>query len=276
MSSGNVTGSFWTTTDYGLNLLTMQQTELDTLLKNDSTTLEDILDCEELLQQCSNKNETLIDFLCGEKNLKKLLGYITRKPEENISKISEERRHRKNGDNESKETETMGSVGHPHKKSSLSSIPENNDSTATQSQAQEQKKRDDKSKEKKKKKKPNGNADPKFNALMWGLFQDHIPPPPPLPPSSTTTTTTTTSTSTSTSTSTQTTTSTDHKSSAQVQQKRDHVGNDSDDNDPELPDLNVLKGLCMCMCFFFFPPFPFYWKRVCTKGGSLLKTFYLF
>ena len=79
--------SFWST-EYGQNLLSVEQTEIDKLLSNqDTTTLEDLFDEDELLQQCSNKNTQLINFLSRRDNITKLVSYITRPWQEHMQQI---------------------------------------------------------------------------------------------------------------------------------------------------------------------------------------------
>lgn len=79
--------SFWST-EYGQNLLSVEQTEIDKLLSSpNTTTLEDLFDEDELLQQCSNKNTQLINFLSQRENITKLVSYITRPWQEHMQQI---------------------------------------------------------------------------------------------------------------------------------------------------------------------------------------------
>lgn len=79
--------AFWNT-EYGQNLLSVEQTEFDKLLSSpDETFLEDLFDEEELLQQCSNKNSKLVTFLSQPHNLTKLVSYITRPWQQHIEQI---------------------------------------------------------------------------------------------------------------------------------------------------------------------------------------------
>lgn len=45
------------------------------------------MDDDELLQQCSNKNGVLIDFLSKDENITKLISYITRPWQEHMTRI---------------------------------------------------------------------------------------------------------------------------------------------------------------------------------------------
>eukprot|EP01083_Nonionella_stella_P065309 171006_1 len=79
--------SFWST-EYGQNILSVEQTEIDKLLTAPSSaTLEDLFDEDELLQQCSNKNTQLISFLSQQENITKLVSYITRPWQEHMTQI---------------------------------------------------------------------------------------------------------------------------------------------------------------------------------------------
>merc|ERR1712115_705718 len=63
-------------------------TEIDKLLSSpNNTTLEDLFDEDELLQQCSNKNTVLINFLSKRQNITKLVSYITRPWQEHMQQI---------------------------------------------------------------------------------------------------------------------------------------------------------------------------------------------
>mmetsp|Transcript_19327 Transcript_19327/g.30654 ORF Transcript_19327/g.30654 Transcript_19327/m.30654 type:complete len:1174 (+) Transcript_19327:224-3745(+) len=79
--------SFWNT-PYGHELLSVEQTEIDKLLSSPrDATLEDLFDEDELLQQCSNKNSKLIEFLSQKENISKLVSYITRPWQEHMQQI---------------------------------------------------------------------------------------------------------------------------------------------------------------------------------------------
>jgi len=78
--------SFWNT-EYGQNLISMESTPIDRLLSADNTVLEDLMDEDELLQQCSNKNGALISFLSKQENIGKLISYITRPWQEQMEQI---------------------------------------------------------------------------------------------------------------------------------------------------------------------------------------------
>ena len=78
---------FWHT-EYGQNLLSVEQTEIDKKLQSpNSCTLEELFDEDELLQQCSNKNKDLIAFLSKQANITKLVSYITRPWQEHMEQI---------------------------------------------------------------------------------------------------------------------------------------------------------------------------------------------
>lgn len=78
--------SFWST-EYGQDLMSMESTAIDRLLSSPDTILEDLMDDDELLQQCSNKNGSLIAFLSREENITKLISYITRPWQEHMTRI---------------------------------------------------------------------------------------------------------------------------------------------------------------------------------------------
>ena len=78
--------SFWST-EYGQDIMSMENTPIDRLLSSPDTVLEDLMDDDELLQQCSNKNGALIDFLSKEENITKLISYITRPWQEHMTRI---------------------------------------------------------------------------------------------------------------------------------------------------------------------------------------------
>lgn len=99
--------SFWST-EYGQNLLSVEQTEIDKLLTNSATTtLEELFDEDELLQQCSNKNTQLINFLSRRDNITKLVSYITRPWQEHMQQIKQhlkEREEKKQNDDNNQDT----------------------------------------------------------------------------------------------------------------------------------------------------------------------------
>ena len=67
--------------------MSMESTAIDRLLSSPDTILEDLMDDDELLQQCSNKNGSLITFLSKEENITKLISYITRPWQEHMTRI---------------------------------------------------------------------------------------------------------------------------------------------------------------------------------------------
>eukprot|EP01098_Paradermamoeba_levis_P006183 TRINITY_DN2568_c0_g2_i1.p1 TRINITY_DN2568_c0_g2~~TRINITY_DN2568_c0_g2_i1.p1 ORF type:complete len:635 (-),score=158.96 TRINITY_DN2568_c0_g2_i1:230-2134(-) len=69
--------SFWRT--FGFQTIS----QVETILDRDHFTLEDLMDEEELLQECKSHNKKLIDYLVKNDTLTKLFNYLTVEPEEN-------------------------------------------------------------------------------------------------------------------------------------------------------------------------------------------------
>ncbi|ETO25388.1 hypothetical protein RFI_11750 [Reticulomyxa filosa] len=176
MQSAASAGSFWTTTDYGLNLLMMEKTELDLLLESDDTTLEEVMDCDELLQQYVN--------------LKKMINYVTQTPEKNVEKIIEERnqiyqqkqKKKEEADELKVSNEGHGMESSRHRRnSSLKSIPEDDGAKNKQKDETSQATKEvqavspsHRSKKKKKKGRKSSTKgikpDSKVALLMWNMF----------------------------------------------------------------------------------------------------------
>lgn len=53
---------------------------MDTLLDKEDLTLQEVLDEEEVLQECKTQNKRLIDFLTTDANIEELVNYITQEP----------------------------------------------------------------------------------------------------------------------------------------------------------------------------------------------------
>jgi len=53
---------------------------IDGILARDDFTLEELLDDEDVLQECRNQNQKLTEFLSAPENVKQLLDYVTREP----------------------------------------------------------------------------------------------------------------------------------------------------------------------------------------------------
>jgi len=54
---------------------------IEGILEKDDFTLEELLDDEDVLQECRNQNNKLVTFLSQEESVKKLLAYVTNEPE---------------------------------------------------------------------------------------------------------------------------------------------------------------------------------------------------
>merc|ERR1712130_810646 len=112
-------------TEYGQNLLSVEQTEIDKLLSSPSTaTLEDLFDEDELLQQCSNKNSQLITFLAKHENIKKLVSYITRPWEEQMEQIKKHLIEMQEKEKEEKEKQEQNISTSPLSKNGVNFIKE--------------------------------------------------------------------------------------------------------------------------------------------------------
>eukprot|EP01099_Mayorella_cantabrigiensis_P008889 TRINITY_DN89_c0_g3_i2.p1 TRINITY_DN89_c0_g3~~TRINITY_DN89_c0_g3_i2.p1 ORF type:complete len:321 (+),score=81.64 TRINITY_DN89_c0_g3_i2:163-1125(+) len=68
--------SFWRT--FGFTTIS----PVETILDREHYTLEELLDEEELLQECKSQNKKLLDFLVKPEELDKLVTYVTTEPEE--------------------------------------------------------------------------------------------------------------------------------------------------------------------------------------------------
>tara|TARA_R110002050_G_scaffold256568_7_gene395553 strand:+ start:1139 stop:1564 length:426 start_codon:yes stop_codon:yes gene_type:complete len=67
--------SFWRT--FGFHTVSA----VENILERDSFTLEELLDEDELLQECKSQNQKLLDYLLQTETLEKLLFYLTTEPE---------------------------------------------------------------------------------------------------------------------------------------------------------------------------------------------------
>jgi len=136
--------SFWST-EYGQNLLSVETTEMDKLLAADDTTLEELFDEDELLQQCSNKNSALISFLSQPESVRKLVSYITRPWPEQMADITQtlqrrktdkaQRRAEEHHDTDNDKEDTL-SIGEGDEDDDVSLNNHNNNDTQTQTQTQ--------------------------------------------------------------------------------------------------------------------------------------------
>ena len=68
--------SFWRT--FGFHTVSA----VETILEKDNFTLEELLDEDELLQECKSQNQKLLDYLLRVETLEKLLFYLTTDPPE--------------------------------------------------------------------------------------------------------------------------------------------------------------------------------------------------
>ncbi|ETO29849.1 hypothetical protein RFI_07269 [Reticulomyxa filosa] len=135
--------------DYEADWLDLEKSEIEFLMEEEGTTLEDVLDCDELLGHCSNKYEALIKFLCEETNL------INRK-----KKKEEEEQNASNDQAEHEKAEVVqGGVETIEKRKSKDTREPRSSKTKIKS------------------------SDAKLSSLMWNLFHQPLPPSPSIPDS---------------------------------------------------------------------------------------------
>eukprot|EP01091_Cochliopodium_minus_P014882 TRINITY_DN5152_c0_g1_i1.p1 TRINITY_DN5152_c0_g1~~TRINITY_DN5152_c0_g1_i1.p1 ORF type:complete len:536 (-),score=144.09 TRINITY_DN5152_c0_g1_i1:86-1693(-) len=73
--------NFWRT--FGINSISV----VETILEKDDFTLEELMDEEDLIQECKSENQKLIDFLVIPSTLEKLFDYITVQPPEDSDSV---------------------------------------------------------------------------------------------------------------------------------------------------------------------------------------------
>lgn len=183
--------------EYGQSVM-HTRSEVDTLLEKSSCTLEQLFDVEELLQQCSNKNHTLIEFLEKPENIKKLILYITRPSEENIEMVQKEM-------NTIWDTKFDDMIGTGDNSNSSNSNNSNNNSSETKAGRDNDKTNSNENKDdnnssgisalldppqndngvlitkQNKNKNTSNRGRKKEKPLVWSADSD-LPPPPPPPP----------------------------------------------------------------------------------------------
>lgn len=59
--------------------------KIDSILEQETFSLDELLDQDELLQECKAKNANLVDFLVAPQTLRTLIEYVTTMPTENDS-----------------------------------------------------------------------------------------------------------------------------------------------------------------------------------------------
>lgn len=57
---------------------------IDTLLEKDDVTLTEVMDEEDVLQECKAQNHKLVDFLVRPPCMEDLVGYITQEPNDDV------------------------------------------------------------------------------------------------------------------------------------------------------------------------------------------------
>jgi hypothetical protein len=53
---------------------------VDALLQKDNVTLEELMDQDDIIQECQGRNTNLVEFLVRPENLEKLVEYVSREP----------------------------------------------------------------------------------------------------------------------------------------------------------------------------------------------------
>lgn len=57
---------------------------VDTLLEKENVTLTELMDEEDVLQECKAQNRKLIDFLVRPQSMDDLVGYVTQEPSDDL------------------------------------------------------------------------------------------------------------------------------------------------------------------------------------------------